>query len=209
MSEVRETSRTGGEKGSKGTAFRNIPMDFLLELGRHYGDGETKYPSDPDGLPNFWKGYDIGLNIEALLRHLFAWIGGEDDIPDDGTDDPTAGNNHLMAVVWHAIDCWRKQNTEWDTRPAVALANRERQLTEEEEFLKHLQRFSVWKATPIEPTEPNGDRAMAEEMDHVRRDYDRGLASGVGYDFYLHEDGTVEPLSARARGWYRLGGPLG
>lgn len=125
VKEIRTTSSTGGQKGSKGTAFANIPADFMLELGKHYGDGESKYPSDPDGFPNFWKGYDIRLNIEALFRHLYAWLDGEDNIPDDGTDDPTIGNNHLMAVVWHAIDMWRKQGTEWDTRPAVAETNRE------------------------------------------------------------------------------------
>ena len=64
------------------------------------------------------------LNIEAFSRHWQAWLDGEDNIPDDGSDDPTIGNNHLLAVVWHAIDMWRKQGTEWDTRPAVALRRR-------------------------------------------------------------------------------------
>jgi hypothetical protein len=247
MTETREISPTGGAKGSKGTAFRNIPMDFLLELGKHYGDGEAKYPSDPDGLPNFWKGYDIGLNIEAMLRHLFAWIGGEDDIPDDGTDDPTIGNNHLLAVVWHAIDCWRKQRSEWDTRPAVAQSIRERgRPLEGDELLQALadmvehvelqgdlisgpddhdqhvqlhtellqrvhpasanpERFSVWEATPHTATVVAEDagsfqRALAQEMDAAVRDYDRAMASELGYDFYAEPDGTVHPISPRARG---------
>lgn len=125
--ETREVSPTGGEKGSKGTALLNIPADFMLALAEHYGDGAEKYPSDPDGMPNFWKGYPMSLNIEALHRHWFAWLGGERDIPDDGTGDPTAGNHHLLAVVWHCIDLWRKdQDPEgtWDDRPATALARR-------------------------------------------------------------------------------------
>jgi hypothetical protein len=123
--EVRTVSSSGGEKGSKGTGFAHIPPSILLELGKHYGDGAVKYKSDPDGLPNFWKGYPIQLNIEAFWRHFLAWCDGEELIPDDGTDDATIGNHHLAACIWHLIDMRHKVGSEWDDRPSVALRNRQ------------------------------------------------------------------------------------
>lgn len=125
--EVFVTSSSGGVKGSKGTGFAHIPPWVLLELGEHYGDGAAKYPSDPDGLSNFWKGYSIQLNIEAFFRHFLLWLGGEELIQDDGSDDPTIGNHHLSAAIWHLIDMRTKAATVWDDRPSVALQNRENQ----------------------------------------------------------------------------------
>lgn len=125
MTEVRVTSNSGGQKGSKGTAFAAIPPKVLMELGQHYGDGAAKYPNDEDGLPNFWKGYEIQLNIEAFWRHFLAWLDGEELIPDDGSDDPTIGNHHLAAAIWHLIDMRNKALTEWDNRPATVLRRRQ------------------------------------------------------------------------------------
>ena len=124
MVEIKETSASGGQKGSKGTGFAHIPPAVLLELGKQYGDGAQKYPCDPDGLPNFWKGYSIQLNIEAFWRHFLLWLDGEELIPDDGTDDPTIGNHHLAACIWHLIDMRSKALGEWDDRPAVAQRRR-------------------------------------------------------------------------------------
>ena len=122
--EVKVTSATGGTKGSKGTGYAMIPPEFMEALAAHYGDGELKYPSTADGVPNFWLGYPMRLNIEAFNRHWYAWLRGEDQIPDDGSDDPTAGNDHLLACAWHIIDMWRKQGSEFDDRPAVRYASR-------------------------------------------------------------------------------------
>ena len=121
MIEERKTSVTGGEKGEKQTAYGNIPSDFEQAFAHFMWLGATKYPSSPEGLPNFWKGYPMTLNYEALRRHLSAWWSGEELIPDDGTDDPTIGQHHLLAVVWHAMDMWRKRNDHtWDNRPSTA-----------------------------------------------------------------------------------------
>lgn len=86
---------TGGVKGQKLARFSSVPKDVLWELAEHYGRGEEKYPNDPDGTPNWQKGYDFRLNVDALHRHLALWEQGEDF-------DPETGSHHLIAVIWHA-----------------------------------------------------------------------------------------------------------
>lgn len=95
--EVRITDpQTGGMKGQKLARFSSIPKDVLWELAEHHGKGQAKYPDDPDtGKPNWQKGYDYSLNIDALYRHMTAWESGEDF-------DPETGSSHLIAVMWHA-----------------------------------------------------------------------------------------------------------
>ena len=53
MTEVRTTSRTGGQKGTKPERFDLIPVGALAALARHYGAGAEKYDD------NQWrKGYE-------------------------------------------------------------------------------------------------------------------------------------------------------
>jgi len=87
---------TGGAKGQKLARFDMIPPDVLWELAEHYGKGEAKYPSDENGLPNWERGYSWRLSTAALMRHLCAFLKGED------TDTET-GSSHLIAVIWHAM----------------------------------------------------------------------------------------------------------
>lgn len=94
--EIRVVDPSGGMKGSKLAKFSMIPPDVLNELAEHYGKGEAKYPSDPEtGEPNWQKGYNWRLSVDALERHLNAWKRGEDF-------DPETGSSHLIAVMWHA-----------------------------------------------------------------------------------------------------------
>jgi hypothetical protein len=90
-SEVRTTSRTGGEKGVKDARFDLIPIGALTQLAEHYGVGAKKYDD------NQWrKGYEWSKSYAALQRHLTAWWAGED------IDDET-GSSHVAAVAWHAF----------------------------------------------------------------------------------------------------------
>lgn len=91
-SETRITDpTTGGQKGQKLAQFSLIPSKFLWALAEHYGVGAQKYAR------NNWRlGYNWSLNVDALHRHLYAWLGGEQR-------DPETGSHHLVAVVWHAI----------------------------------------------------------------------------------------------------------
>lgn len=87
--EVRVTSDTGGQKGQKSARFGGGDPLAYMELARVYGFGEEKYDRY-----NYLKGYDWSLSIDALFRHLFAFIGGEDR-------DPESGLLHTAHVAWH------------------------------------------------------------------------------------------------------------
>ncbi len=66
-----------------------IPPDAVWALGQVLTHGAKKY------TPNNWlKGTKWSRYVGALLRHLFAWLGGE-------KTDPETGFSHL----WHALCC--------------------------------------------------------------------------------------------------------
>lgn len=93
--EVRVTDPvTGGQKGSKLARFSLMPSDFLWALAEHYGRGAQKYEDR-----NWERGYKWSLTVDALQRHLNAWLLGEDD-------DPETGSSHLVAAAWHVIALW-------------------------------------------------------------------------------------------------------
>lgn len=93
--EVRITSATGGQKGSKVARFDLIPTGPLWELAEHYGKGAQKYER-VNGLDNWRNGYDWSLSYAALQRHAVAFWNGEDM-------DEETGSKHLIAVAWHAF----------------------------------------------------------------------------------------------------------
>jgi hypothetical protein len=82
---------TGGEKGQKDVQLHGIPWEALQELGRVYAFGSEKYEDY-----NFRKGYAWSLSFDAMLRHLFAWWGGEDR-------DRESGLYHLAHATWHGF----------------------------------------------------------------------------------------------------------
>ena len=89
--EVRTTSSTGGQKGTKDERFDLLPIGALTQLAQHYGVGARKYDD------NQWrKGYEWSKSYAALQRHATSWWGGED------TDEET-GSSHMAAVAWHAF----------------------------------------------------------------------------------------------------------
>jgi len=88
--EVRITSDTGGEKGQKDERFGGGDPLAFAELARVYGFGEHKY-----ARYNYLRGYAWSLSVDALFRHLFAFLAGEDR-------DPESGLLHTAHVAWHA-----------------------------------------------------------------------------------------------------------
>lgn len=89
--EVRVTSTTGGQKGSKLARFDLIPAEALWQVAELYGVGAAKY------APWNWrKGYDWSLSIAALERHLSLFKSGEDI-------DSETGMPHLTSIVFHAL----------------------------------------------------------------------------------------------------------
>ena len=99
--EIRQTSDSGASKGSKLARYDMIPADSLRILAEHYGKGAEKYPPFDNGdglgvLDNYRRGYHWSLSFAAMMRHAWAFWGGED------TDKET-GSPHLAAVAWHAL----------------------------------------------------------------------------------------------------------
>lgn len=91
MTEVRTTSSTGGEKGVKDSQLAWADPLTLIELGKVYGYGATKY------APTNWrKGYEWSKSFSALQRHLLAFWSGEDN-------DPESGLSHMAHAAWHCL----------------------------------------------------------------------------------------------------------
>jgi hypothetical protein len=82
---------TGGEKGIKIDRFDLIPPEFEDALARHYGEGAKKYADR-----NWERGYQWHLSYRSVRSHLNAWLKGEDN-------DPETGTNHLICSIWHLI----------------------------------------------------------------------------------------------------------
>jgi hypothetical protein len=108
LDEVRLTSPTGGQKGSKLARFDLIPPDVLWEIAEHYGKGAAKYDDD-----NWRKGYDWKLSYASVMRHLAQFWMGEDY--DEEFDPPT---KHVVAAAWHciALAWFMDHQPEYDSR---------------------------------------------------------------------------------------------
>jgi hypothetical protein len=87
--EIRVTSETGGQKGTKLAQVGSMDVMPLLELGKVAGFGARKYEAY-----NYLKGYPWSLSWNALQRHLIAFWMGEDT-------DPESGLPHLAHAMWH------------------------------------------------------------------------------------------------------------
>lgn len=120
--EVRVTSPTGGQKGTKLAAFDQVSPEVEWLIAEHFGKGARKYDAH-----NFRKGYPWSLSYSGLRRHLAQfWNGEEYDVcPPDGhgcqithpqTGEDTreesehgwtcynhTGSLHIVAVIWHAM----------------------------------------------------------------------------------------------------------
>lgn len=107
--EIRLTSPTGGQKGSKLARFDLIPPSVLWEIAEHYGKGAEKYDDN-----NWMKGYDWKLSFASAIRHLMTfWMGEDYD-----NDVPIAPTKHVVAAAWHCIAlAWFMDNMpEYDSR---------------------------------------------------------------------------------------------
>jgi hypothetical protein len=107
MNEVRMVSTTGAEKGSKLERPDLIPVRSLRLLAEHYGKGSLKYADR-----NWEAGYDWSLSFAAMMRHAWAFWGGEDL-------DPETGTPHVIAAAWHcfALAEYMETHPEFDNRP--------------------------------------------------------------------------------------------
>ena len=82
---------TGGRKGVKDAQLGAADALALEELAKVYGFGGAKYERY-----NYLRGYPWSLSVDALYRHLLAFLAGEDR-------DPESGLLHTAHVAWHAL----------------------------------------------------------------------------------------------------------
>ena len=82
---------TGGQKGRKGEAYSLLPVDGLEEVARVYEYGSRKYAAH-----NWRKGYPFSWSMDALLRHVWAFVRGQDN-------DPESGLRHLAHACFHCL----------------------------------------------------------------------------------------------------------
>ena len=98
---------TGGEKGRKPQRFELIPPAGIMLAAEVFGRGAEKYADR-----NWERGVDWSLMFGAMMRHMWAWWGGE-------TCDPETGLNHLGHAAFHVLGLIQLSGThpELDDRP--------------------------------------------------------------------------------------------
>jgi hypothetical protein len=82
---------------------QDIDPLFILEMGKVMTAGLAKYPNDPDGMPNWWKGGDYRGFVASSLRHLLAFAGGQAEDEEDGLP-------HLAHLAVDAMFLWSWHN---------------------------------------------------------------------------------------------------
>lgn len=91
LGEVRTTSPTGGQKGTKPARYDLIPPEALEQLAKLYGFGASKYDDH-----NWRNGFDWSKSYAALQRHANQFWAGQDN-------DEETGLPHMASVAWHAF----------------------------------------------------------------------------------------------------------
>jgi hypothetical protein len=83
--------KTGASKASKLARYDLVPWEALDKIAEVYGMGAQKYADR-----NWEKGYDWGLSLAALVRHVSLFAQGEDL-------DEESGLPHLAHAGWHCM----------------------------------------------------------------------------------------------------------
>lgn len=105
--EIRVTSSTGGQKGTKLARYDLIPAEALRIVAETYGRGAGKYDDH-----NWRRGYDWSLSFASLMRHAWKFWEGEDL-------DPETGAPHMACAVFHGLSLitFMIEHPEFDNRP--------------------------------------------------------------------------------------------
>jgi hypothetical protein len=164
--EVRVTSATGGQKGSKLAQFAALDPRAITELAKVAGFGAQKYSQH-----NFLRGYDWSLSANAASRHFLAWLGGEDV-------DPESGLSHLAHAMWnlHTLIAFQSRGLGTDDRPTAAnLAA----LVGDIEQLAERERGPIRIPAPLESQQPSEERAFMLFPIELRADDGIRLVTGA------------------------------
>lgn len=140
---------TGGAKGSKPCQLAWAPPEAMEALGRVYGFGATKYSPT-----NYRKGYAWSLSVNAMERHMLAWLKGE-------ATDPESGESHMAHVAWHALTLIMfeqehpdKDDVRWNPSPTLPDSTS--------------PDISTPSPEPVSPPRPEG-WTLEEWMEELRR----------------------------------------
>lgn len=68
-----------------------FPFEVIESYAEHAAIGAKKY-----GPRNWERGMPWMRMVASLMRHLIAWLRGEEH-------DPETGSHHLTAVMWNAV----------------------------------------------------------------------------------------------------------
>ena len=82
----------------------DLDPGFWLAMGKVMTQGLTKYPNDPDGMPNWWKGGSF-REFCASIQRLIAWLTDGENL------DPESGLPHAAHIAVDAMFLWS-----WITR---------------------------------------------------------------------------------------------
>lgn len=90
---------------------QDIDPIFILEMGQVMTQGLIKYPNDPDGMPNWWKGGSYRSFLASIMRHALALSAGEDI-------DPESGQPHAAHIAIDAsfVRSWQRRGVGVDDR---------------------------------------------------------------------------------------------
>jgi len=91
VADNRPTLEAGAKYDGEKNRLDLLPFDALVEVGTVYTLGARKYADR-----NWEKGISYMRICGALLRHLFAWLLGEQR-------DPENGQLHMASVAWNAL----------------------------------------------------------------------------------------------------------
>jgi hypothetical protein len=116
VTEIRTTSSTGGQKGVKPERHALLPKKGIAAIARVFAFGAIKYAAH-----NWRKRYEWDKSIDALQRHVDAFVDGE-------TYDPESKLPHLAHAGFHILVLltWLEEDGEgvdnpFDTRWPAAM----------------------------------------------------------------------------------------
>lgn len=72
---------------------------LLLEVAKHFEEGNKKYPPDENGVPNWQKGIPTQCYIDSAVRHYLKHSRGDTDEPHD-----RAFCWNLLCCIWTCIN---------------------------------------------------------------------------------------------------------
>jgi hypothetical protein len=165
VTEIRTTSSTGGQKGVKPERHALLPKKGVAAIARVFGFGAQKYAAH-----NWRRKYEWDKSLDALQRHIDAFVDGE-------TFDPESGLPHLAHAGFHILVLltWLEEDGEgadnpFDTRwPAAMERMRRAEAVEKQaELLQRLTAEGTESELTYETIEPK-PVSLAQMLNDVFR----------------------------------------